>query len=88
MMTDREKLAELINPYESLMTKTVYIKSDYDTNTGLRIVRNIDGDIIFKISGKGEMRIATNGGKFHGKKLCAILKASEALIDALLMEEV
>lgn len=86
-MTDRRKVSGVNNPYESLTTKTVYIKSDYDTDTGLRIVRNIDGDIIFKISGKGEMRIATNGGKFHGKKLYAILKASEALIDALLMEE-
>ena len=86
-MTDQEKLVKLITPYESLTTKTVYIKSDYDTDTGLRIVRNIDGDIIFKISGKGEMRIAASGGKFHGKKLGAILKASEALIDALLMEE-
>ena len=86
-MTDQEKLVKLITPCESLMTKTVYVKSDYDADTGLRIVRNIDGDIIFKISGKGEMRIAASGGKFHGKKLGTILKASEALIDALLMEE-
>lgn len=81
------KSLEVLNPYEALMTKTVYVKSDYDPDTGLRIVRNVDGDIIFKISGKGEMRIATSGGKFHGNKLGAILKASEALIDALLMEE-
>ncbi len=69
------------------MAKTVYVKSDYDPDTGLRIIRNIDGDIIFKISGKGEMRIATSGGKFHGKKLNAILEASEALIESFLMEE-
>lgn len=74
---------DLLNPVEALQTKTVIIQSDYDPGTHLKMVRNADGDIIFKICGDGEMRIATNGGQFHGKKLNAVCEAANALIDAL-----
>lgn len=67
--------------------KNVLFESDYAPGTYLRIVQTDDGDIVFKISGSGEMRIATNGGKLHGKKLVAVCKAASALIDALSMDE-
>lgn len=67
--------------------KTTVFESDYAPGTFLRIVQTDDGDIVFKISGNGEMRIATSGGKLHGKKLSAVCAAANALIDALSAEE-
>ena len=67
--------------------KTVLFESDYAPGTYLRIVQTDDGDIVFKIRGSGEMRIATSGGKLHGEKLNAVSKAASALIDALSMDE-
>lgn len=67
--------------------KNVLFESDYAPGTFLRIVQTDDGDIIFKISGTGEMRIATSGGKLHGKKLNAVCEAANALIDAMSMDE-
>lgn len=67
--------------------KTVLFESDYAPGTYLRIVQTDDGDIVFKIKGSGEMRIATSGGRLHGKKLVAVCKAASALIDALSVDE-
>ena len=74
---------DLLNPVEALNIKTAIVQSDYDPDTRLKIVRNVDGDIIFKIMGNGEMRIATSGGQFHGKDLNDVCDAASALIDAL-----
>lgn len=63
--------------------KTTVFESDYAPGTYLRIVQTDDGDIVFKIKGPGEMRIATSGGRLHGKKLNAVCAAASALIDAL-----
>lgn len=65
----------------------VIVKSDYSPDTFLKLVSTEDGDAIFKVCGKGEMRISTSGGQFHGKKLIAVLAAFRSLMDALSMEE-
>lgn len=67
--------------------RNVLFESDYAPGTFLRIVQTDDGDVVFKISGTGEMRIATSGGRLHGKKLNAVCAAASALIDALSMDE-
>lgn len=63
------------------------VQSDYSPETYMKIVRTDDGDTIFKIYGNGEMRIATSGGQFHGKKLVAICDAVKALMEAISMDE-
>lgn len=63
------------------------VHSDYAPDTYMKLVRTDDGDVIFKICGKGEMRIATSGGQFHGRKLVAITEAVNSLIDALSMDQ-
>lgn len=60
---------------------SVKIPSDYDPNTFLRLTRTDDGDIIFNIIGKGEMRIATSGGYLHGLDLVAVVQALGIVID-------
>lgn len=72
---------------ENIDIDYVKIQSDYSPDTYMRIHRICDGDVIFKIRGKGEMRIATSGGQFHGKKLIAILDAVKALMEAISMDE-
>lgn len=67
--------------------KCVKVQSDYSPNTYMRLVQTDDGDIVFKICGDGEMRIATSGGRFHGKKLVAVCGAISDLMDALEMPE-
>lgn len=61
----------------------VKVRSDYDPDTYMQVVHNIDGDFIFKIRGNGEMRIALSGGQFHGNQLAAICAAAKALMAAL-----
>lgn len=63
--------------------KFIKVKSDYDPDTYMKIVHNSEGDVIFKIYGNGEMRIALSGGQFHGKELCTIIDAVKALMDAI-----
>ena len=58
----------------------IKIQSDYSPDTYMKVVRTDDGDIVFKICGEGEMRIATNGGQFHGRKLVGICNAIKSLI--------
>lgn len=67
--------------------KNAFFESDYAPGTYLRIVQTDDGDIVFKISGTGEMRIATSGGKLHGKKLSNVCTAASALMAALSADE-
>lgn len=67
--------------------KHIKIQSDYSPDTYLHLTRTEDGDVVFKISGKGEMRIATNGGQFHGKQLVSVCKAIDFLITALSTHE-
>ena len=69
-------------------TTSVRIESDYAPGTFLTMCRTNDGDIILKISGKGEMRIATSGGQFHGKELAVITSAFGELIDYLYTRKV
>lgn len=63
--------------------KYINVHSDYSPDTSMKMVRTDDGDVVFKICGTGEMRIATSGGHLHGKKLTAVLQAANALMDAL-----
>lgn len=63
--------------------KTVSFESDYAPGTILQIVQTDDGDIVLKIRGNGEMRIATSGGKLHGKQLVDCLKGFEQVVAAL-----
>lgn len=65
--------------------KYIKIHSDYSPDAYMKMIRTDDGDVVFKIGGKGEMRIATSGGQFHGKKLVAICDAVSALMDAFSM---
>lgn len=60
---------------------SVKIPSDYDPNTLLRLTRTDDGDIIFKIVGNGEMRIATSGGMLRGLDLVAVTSAFSKILD-------
>lgn len=62
--------------------KQVKIDSDYAPGTSLRITQTDDGDIVLRIHGDGEMRIATSGGQFHGKQLVTVMKLFSAIIDA------
>ncbi len=62
-------------------TTTVRIESDYYPGTFLTMSRTEDGDITFRVSGSGEMRIATSGGQFHGKDLAVITSSFGDLID-------
>ena len=67
--------------------KTALFESDYAPGTFLRIVQTDDGDIVLKVRGDGEMRIATSGGKLHGDKLVACIKSFSAIIAALALYE-
>ena len=57
--------------------------SDYSPTTNLRIIQNVDGDIILKIHGNGEFRIATNGGHLHGEDLVRVTQCFSEIIDIL-----
>lgn len=61
--------------------RTVSIRSDYSSDTSMRITMTEDGDVIFKIRGPGEMRIATNGGAFHGQQLAKFCEAAKAIME-------
>ena len=53
----------------------------------LCIVRTDDGDIYVKVFGRGEFRLATSGGQFHGQHLSDIVNKFSELIDLLNEEE-
>ena len=63
--------------------KICQVTSDYSPRTTLCIVRNDDGDIGVKIFGKGEFRIATSGGQFHGEHLTNIVNKFTELIELM-----
>lgn len=57
--------------------------SDYSPYTSLTITQTDDGDIVLKIRGDDEMRIATDGGKLHGEDLVRVCNAFNAIIETL-----
>lgn len=57
--------------------------SDYDPFTSITIIQNDDGDIILKVHGNGEMRIATSGGKLHGSAMVSVCTAFRNIIEIL-----
>lgn len=63
---------------------TVRLESDYAPGTFLYITCTSDGDIALRITGNGEMRIATSGGQFHGLDLVAITSAFRDIITLLI----
>lgn len=63
--------------------KYARFESDYAPGTYLTMVQTDDGDIVLKIRGNGEMRIATSGGKLHGKRLAQCIDGFRAALDAL-----
>ena len=62
--------------------KVCTFQSDY-SDAFLKIVQTDDGDIVIKISGPGEMRIATQGGKLHGENLVSVINSFSNIIDVL-----
>ena len=67
--------------------RTAKFVSDYSPDTVLRLVEMDDGDIVLRISGRGEMRFATNGGKLHGEGLCRVRNAFSEILTVLSKEE-
>jgi hypothetical protein len=63
--------------------KQVKIQSDYGINTYLIITKTDDGDVVLKIIGNEEMRIATSGSRFEYNTLWDILKALNQVIEAV-----
>lgn len=61
--------------------KIAKVVSDYGPTGTLVLVRNDDGDICIKVFGRGEFRIATSGGQFHGQRLTDIVNKFSELID-------
>ena len=70
-------------PAEPEYPQTALFQSDYSPDTTMRITMTEDGDVIFKIRGPGEMRIATSGDQFHGEQLVKICAAAMALMQAI-----
>ncbi len=64
---------------ESKVTHAV-LRSDYSPETRLVLAKTEDGDVVMKIIGKGEMRIATSGGQFHGEELLEVLDAFQTIM--------
>lgn len=63
--------------------KTTLFESDYAPGTTLQIVQTDDGDIVLKIRGNGEMRIATSGGKLRGRRLAECMEGFSKIITAM-----
>ena len=61
----------------------VRYESDYAPGTWLYITQTEDGDVALRISGDGEFRIATSGGKLHGKQLVECCNGFERVIKAI-----
>ena len=62
--------------------KIAKIESDY-SQTKLSLIQTDDGDIIVDLYDRGEFRIAMSGGRFHGKRLGAIVNKFSELIDLI-----
>ena len=70
-------------PAEPEYPRTALFQSDYSPDTTMRITMTEDGDVIFKIRGPGEMRIATSGGHFHGQQLAKFCEAAKAMLEVV-----
>ena len=66
--------------------KVCTFQSDY-SDALLKIVQTDDGDIVLKISGPGEMRIATQGGKLQGENLVSVVNSFSNIIEVLNQRE-
>lgn len=62
--------------------KMAKIESDYSPSK-LSLLQTDDGDIIIGLYDRGEFRIATSGGRFHGQRLVDIVNKFSELIDLL-----
>jgi hypothetical protein len=60
--------------------RSVLIQSDY-SDSKLRIVQTDDGDIVLKVIGDGEFRIATNGGRLHGDDMVSVVTSFATILD-------
>ena len=66
--------------------KIAKIESDYSSSR-LSIIQTDDGDIVVGLYDRGEFRIVTSGGRYHGKRLGDIVNKFSELIDLLNEEE-
>lgn len=62
--------------------KSARLESDY-SKSKLSILQTDDGDIVIGLYDRGEFRIATSGGRLHGKRLAKIVNKFSELIDLL-----
>lgn len=62
--------------------KMAKIQSDYSPSR-LSLIQTDDGDIVVGLYDRGEFRIATSGGRLHGKRLADIVNKFSELIDLL-----
>lgn len=67
--------------------KMAKVVSDYDPASTLCIVQTDDGDIAIRTFGRGEFRLATSGGQFHGQHMGDIVNKFSELIDLLNKED-
>lgn len=63
--------------------KMANFESDYAPGCYLKLIQNNDGDIIVNISGEGECRIVTDGGKLYGETMVQVTKKFAEIIDLL-----
>lgn len=68
-------------PLKPECPRSVLLRSDYSPETTMRITMTEDGDVIFKIRGPGEVRIATSGGAFHGQQLAKFCEAARVIME-------
>lgn len=62
--------------------KIAKIESDYSPSK-LSLIQTDDGDIVIGLYDRGEFRIATSGGRFHGQYLSDVVNKFSELIDLL-----
>ena len=62
--------------------KMARIESDYSPSK-LSLIQTDDGDIVVGMYDRGEFRIATSGGQFHGQRLGDIVTKFSELIDLI-----
>ncbi len=62
--------------------KIAKIDSDYSSSK-LSLIQTDDGDIVVGLYDRGEFRIATSGGRFHGQQLSDIVNKFSELIDII-----
>jgi len=63
--------------------KVAKLLSDYSPDTFLKIFKNDDGDIIMKIYGEDEMRIATSGSRISGALKVRLMRAFSEIINVV-----